>query len=61
MQSCWMENPLMRPTFYDITKQIKYLLREIKVCFICLFVRRFSMLLKHSKLVLFISCPMILL
>ncbi|XP_078346190.1 fibroblast growth factor receptor 3-like isoform X2 [Oculina patagonica] len=30
MQSCWMENPFMRPTFNDITKQIKYLLREVK-------------------------------
>ena len=32
MQSCWMENPLMRPTFEDITKRIKYLLRTFKVC-----------------------------
>ena len=32
MQSCWMENPLMRPTFGDITKCIKYFLRKVKVC-----------------------------
>ena len=38
MQSCWMENPLMRPTFEDITKQIKYLLRKNPVCTTCLLV-----------------------
>ena len=32
MQSCWMENPLMRPTFEDIRNRIKYLLRTFKVC-----------------------------
>lgn len=36
MQSCWMENPLMRPTFGDITKCIKYLLRKVKVCADCI-------------------------
>ena len=38
MQSCWMEDPLMRPTFEDITKQIKYLLRKNPVCTTCLLV-----------------------
>ena len=32
MQSCWMETPLMRPTFEDIRNRIKYLLRTFKVC-----------------------------
>ena len=31
MQSCWMENPLMRPTFQEITKRIRYFLRKVKV------------------------------
>ena len=38
MQSCWMENPLMRPTFQDMTKQIRYFLRKVKVCATCLLV-----------------------
>lgn len=38
MQSCWFENPLMRPSFEDITKQIKYLLRKNQVCAACLLV-----------------------
>jgi len=34
MQSCWMENPLMRPTFEDITKRIKCLLRIFKKSYV---------------------------
>ncbi|XP_022803446.1 fibroblast growth factor receptor 1-like [Stylophora pistillata] len=34
MSSCWKENPLMRPTFYEITKQLKNLLREVKRTYI---------------------------
>ena len=38
MQSCWFENPLMRPSFEDMPKQIKYLLRKNPVCAACLLV-----------------------
>ena len=31
MQNCWMENPLMRPTFEEMANRIKYLSRKIKV------------------------------
>ena len=39
MRSCWLENPLMRPTFAEITKRFQYYLREYKVLswvFLCL-------------------------
>ena len=38
MQNCWMENPLMRPTFEEIANRIKYLLRKDKVRAACLLV-----------------------
>ena len=31
MRLCWLENPLMRPTFAEITKRFQYYLREYKV------------------------------
>ena len=31
MRSCWIENPLMRPSFADIVDQLEYFLREVKV------------------------------
>ena len=31
MRSCWLENPLMRPTFAEITKRFHYYLQEYKV------------------------------
>ena len=31
MRSCWLENPLMRPTFAEITKRFQYYLQEYKV------------------------------
>ncbi|XP_078346182.1 uncharacterized protein LOC144631592 isoform X3 [Oculina patagonica] len=34
MLPCWMENPFMRPTFNDITKQIKYMLKEVKKSYV---------------------------
>ena len=30
---CWKENPLMRPTFADITKRFQYYLQTYKVHF----------------------------
>ena len=39
MRLCWLENPLMRPTFAEITKRFQYYLREYKVLswvFLCL-------------------------
>ncbi|CAH3144661.1 unnamed protein product [Pocillopora meandrina] len=34
MSSCWIENPLMRPSFTDIVNQLEYLLREVKRTYI---------------------------
>ena len=34
---CWKENPLMRPTFADITKQFPYYLQRYKVHFLFFF------------------------
>ena len=31
MSSCWKENPLMRPVFSQISQQLKYFIREVKV------------------------------
>ena len=31
MRLCWFENPLMRPTFAEITKRFQYYLREYEV------------------------------
>ena len=31
MSSCWIENPLMRPNFAEITKKLNFYLREYKV------------------------------
>ena len=31
MSSCWIENPLLRPNFAEITKKLNFYLREYKV------------------------------
>ena len=59
MQSCWMENPLMRPTFEDITKCIKYLLRKVKVCVNCILFT-VAVIVSNNPIVFFFFLPFFL-